>query len=281
MASDRTWFRKRILAWRTGFLVDTAEEERFLIMLTTDPECRQQAEMFRDQRSDEARADGHIPSSIVARWNEARVSLKGLERVLVARHLRDCSDCREELSLLGFEPIMKQVSASAPPPLDAPSPRPFMAAPLAPSWLRWALGGWAIAASVAALLLFLLDGGPDRSRGPAVIAPTFLLELTRDAAVTEFVVPPETEAVVISLPALPAGAGAETARFQVEGPDGRKILRGKAPAPRQAANATIVLTEVDGRIAYGTYRFTWIYTETGSGEERRLTIPFNVVALDG
>ena len=50
---------------------------------------------------------GHIPGSLLARWDRVQAVVHGLERELLARHLTGCETCREELSALGHEPVLE------------------------------------------------------------------------------------------------------------------------------------------------------------------------------
>lgn len=278
MSSHRSWFRKRLLPWRAGFLVDTAEEARLVSLLETDPECREDGELFLDRDGVAWPADGHIPPSIVAHWAVARAELRGLERILVARHLRDCADCRDELTMVGYDPILEAVPTTMSPARPDLSAVPAAAGPARRGCARWALAGWAVGATAAAVLALVLTRDtrvrPDR---PASLAPAFRLAVTRGDAPLLIAVHPSTRLIVLGPPALPADAGA-AARFTIEDPRGHVILDGVPPVAEDedAPATTIVLAATDGGFAAGEYRFTWIYTTAAAGEESRVTIPFRI-----
>jgi len=106
------WTRKRLGALRLG-LLDPDETQRCAEHLSECPSCREEAD---DTTSDEDGAapwkplqDEHIPSSLLARWTAAKDLIRGLERLLIRRHLEHCADCRADLELLGHEAVLEVV----------------------------------------------------------------------------------------------------------------------------------------------------------------------------
>jgi hypothetical protein len=135
--------------------------------------CRQALEPREAEAEGPPRSPGHIPSAILARWPQARATLHGLERLLVRRHLEDCAECREELKMLGHEPILEVVEGlefRGTLPVDEGGKQAASGGPKQPhafqlvesevrrertDWARWALGGWAAAATAATFLLVM------------------------------------------------------------------------------------------------------------------------------
>ncbi|OGU00766.1 MAG: hypothetical protein A2W29_13480 [Gemmatimonadetes bacterium RBG_16_66_8] len=193
-----SWFRARMAAFATG-LLGPAEEERFREHRQQCAECRT---AFHAMGASDVSAQGlgqHLPAELVARWSEARRSLRGLERSLVRNHLARCEECRQDLQVLGhapelevnpeleegFEPTASRATFerdsqaeelddldSSVDPMRGPSAeRPQYVIRLVPvrprpthAWLRWALGGWAAAATAAAAVLLLFPGVVKTSR---------------------------------------------------------------------------------------------------------------------
>ena len=186
------WVRPRLVAWRSG-LLEEHEAARVSTHLAGCAECRALADAF----TTEAGGDGgeHVSASLVADWPRARAMLRGLERVLVRRHLERCAACRQDLEALGYEPALEVVPAleanvdlgAATPPVAAPVPagvpdgpvsraarataphaasRPappltrvvrFERAAVRHAWRDRALVTWASVASAAAVLLLFVD----------------------------------------------------------------------------------------------------------------------------
>jgi hypothetical protein len=117
------------------------------------------------------RAAEHIPSELIARWDQTQTSLRGLARLLTRRHLESCIECRQDLEVLGFAPVLRVVPELEPPPEILASLTPAVAAgpaptePAHPVRIRmvsprrtgW-LVGWAAASTIAATALFLARG---------------------------------------------------------------------------------------------------------------------------
>src|SRR5499427_4268098 len=124
------WVRHRLAAWRASVL-DDAEAARVDAHLATCAECRAIADAYATLPAGEAGT--HVPASLIAGWPRAQQTLRGLERTLVRRHLERCSECRQDLEALGFEPRLPVVAgwesdaqlspvAAAPRVRDSPVP---------------------------------------------------------------------------------------------------------------------------------------------------------------
>src|SRR5262252_7834057 len=178
------WVRHRLAAWRASVL-DDAEAARVDAHLATCAECRAIADAYATLPAGEAGT--HVPASLIAGWPRAQQTLRGLERALVRRHLERCSECRQDLEALGFEPRLEYVAAweveiapqTAPPAAAPPAPRADTAEPRVrdasappggsarivrieaassrPRLRDRALMAWASVASVAAVLLLVAN----------------------------------------------------------------------------------------------------------------------------
>ncbi len=103
--SEHTWTRRRLAAFAAR-LLDEAEEARFRRHLDACGSCSiALVAISEDPRPDDAR-EGHLPASVLARWEQAGDDLVGLERAMVRRHLERCDGCREDLRHVGFEPAL-------------------------------------------------------------------------------------------------------------------------------------------------------------------------------
>jgi hypothetical protein len=104
-AATHSWARGRFLAF-AAHLLDEEEEARFRNHLAECASCRETATEVLEPSPTDLAESGHIPPSILARWTQAGIELRGLERAMVRRHLERCAECRRELQLLGFEPVL-------------------------------------------------------------------------------------------------------------------------------------------------------------------------------
>lgn len=57
---------------------------------------------------------GHLPASLVATWPRTARSLHGIERDLIASHLKRCAACRATLEFAGHEAVLPAVLQPAP-----------------------------------------------------------------------------------------------------------------------------------------------------------------------
>ena len=168
------WVRQRLAAWRASVL-DAADAARVDEHLAACAECRALADAFAAPPAGEA--GRHVPASLLSEWPRAQRELRGLERMLVRRHLERCAECRQDLEALGFEPWLELVREwESDAPLEPASRRPGVgpaATPAgaaggasiirietAPSRARLrdrALMAWASVASAAAVLLLVAN----------------------------------------------------------------------------------------------------------------------------
>jgi hypothetical protein len=100
------WARARLARWRAGLLSDD-EAERLVAHLRDCETCGRDETAGPSAESDPGR---HVPASLIARWPDARATLRGLERALVRRHLERCPECRQDLELLGHEPRLEEIA---------------------------------------------------------------------------------------------------------------------------------------------------------------------------
>lgn len=108
-----SWTRRRLVAFAAR-LLDDVDEQRFRRHLDGCGSCWfALGAITEDPRPEEAR-DGHIPASVLARWERAGDDLAGLERALVRRHLARCESCREDLRHVGFGPNLPVMADDAP-----------------------------------------------------------------------------------------------------------------------------------------------------------------------
>lgn len=174
-------FRAGLLAFHEGLLTES-EETAFREHLKGCEECRRLLEtMDGDPESRPTAPDGHIPSSLLARWDRNQKTLSGLERSLVRSHLESCAECRQDLVVLGFEPRLEWVPELETRPVNkihrmAPAPlasgqagratgKPrLLNMPHRINWSSWIMPTWATGATAAALLLVLRQA----PNGPSV-----------------------------------------------------------------------------------------------------------------
>ena len=176
---SHSWVRARLGAWRSGLLTD-AEEERMAEHLGACSECAALVEVFEGSA---AETGEHLPPSLIARWSEARYSLRGLERRLIRRHLAHCADCRQDLELLGHAPhleLLPESEGALPPstgdlaaaraPAGAP---PAVRVIMTRRFRERALFGWAAATTaIAAVAIVLLVSRPVIEGAPATFWAT-------------------------------------------------------------------------------------------------------------
>src|SRR5262245_12985185 len=168
------WVRQRLAAWRASVL-DDAEAARVDAHLAPCAECRALADAFAAPPAGEA--GRHVPASLLAEWSRTQQELRGLERMLVRRHLERCAECRQDLEALGFEPRLELVrewesDVSLEPAPPGPSVRAAAASALADAGARVvrietastrarlrdrALIAWASVARAAAVLLLVVN----------------------------------------------------------------------------------------------------------------------------
>ncbi len=175
------WFLRRLPAFVGGLLAEE-EERRFVEHRAGCESCRAAFDAF--TASDEfalTERGAHVPAAMLARWPEARRELRGIERSMVRAHLERCDVCRADLERTGQAPVLEFVaelesapdvggwrawlfgrdrgaSSAARGPTDSGAFRVASSEAhplLRRGWVRWALGGWAAAATVALVVLVL------------------------------------------------------------------------------------------------------------------------------
>lgn len=105
-------------------------------------ECQAALEELSALPDDPHEGPSHIPSSVLAAWPRVVRELRGLERELVANHLKRCEECRGALSVLGYEPSLSTEIART---------RGRWRSTAAPRRRELVLGAWAALATAAAI----------------------------------------------------------------------------------------------------------------------------------
>jgi len=163
------WARSQWLPRRAG-LLSPDEAERVADHLRDCEACRAWEATAAAPVSP---VDEHLPASLLAEWPRARGSLEGLERALVRRHLERCAECRQDLELLGHEPVLAWFAereyagtspqAAARAASDWPTPMPSgsfgtirVVRELGSGWRDRALAVWASLATVAAAIAIVM-----------------------------------------------------------------------------------------------------------------------------
>lgn len=261
--TDRhSWARVRLAALAAG-LLESRDDELCREHLAECEACRsafedcsQEAELARETPG------GHVPAGLIARWDTVRQAVKGLERLLIRRHLESCEECRHDLTLAGHEPVLGVVpdlelafdpfsspagepggEPAAKEPGPAAGRRRADTAGLAEAerrvrtavgeWLNSAAGGW------GTLLVPVLQLRPTRG-GAAVVAT---LDIGRD-----------THAVALPLP-LPLGLAPESfVEAEIDSPAGEAILRQTWKASEVQPLRLILLMNSREPLVPGIYR---------------------------
>lgn len=118
------WVRARLVPWRAG-LLDPGDAERVAAHLRECPSCHALETAFAIAPASDL--GQHLPASLIAQWPQASRSLRGLERALARHHLERCTECRQDLELLGHEARLEHVAeletamAAEPGPKSAPN----------------------------------------------------------------------------------------------------------------------------------------------------------------
>lgn len=163
--STHEWFRARLAPQLLGLLEDDAER-RLLAHARECAECAEHMKAFASAERDRLRDGGHIPPRLLARWDRARVRLRGMTRRMVRAHLEGCEACRQELEMLGHVPVLEVIAGleadegelselSARHRIAPPGSAHARGAASAGSRGRWFVGG-AITGAVAAAAVFLV-----------------------------------------------------------------------------------------------------------------------------
>src|SRR5262245_37117375 len=89
--------RQRMVRAQAG-LLGVGDERELRAHLDACAEC---AALASSETGPGVEPGKHLPASLIAEWPRARAALRGLERALVRRHLERCSECRQDLQMLG------------------------------------------------------------------------------------------------------------------------------------------------------------------------------------
>ena len=170
-------------------LLDEHEAARFEEHARTCERCREAMKLHAEGIGFPWAHEGHIPASIMARWDHARSHLRGLPRQLVRTHLESCTECRQDLEAVGFAPVLEFVHELEREDEEAdPEParlEPFEDAPLEPGararhaasrspWMAGALGvvlGAALASAAAIVLIPILTPHATEPLVPSAVGP--------------------------------------------------------------------------------------------------------------
>jgi hypothetical protein len=225
---------ERQLAALAAGLVEEADEERLRRHLAGCDACRQRWNELREQDHREPDGTAHLAPAMIARWELARRSLRGIERTLVQHHLDHCATCRAELEALGHEPSLTRPASDFSAALEARRRSRSTRA-------GWFLVGATCTAAAAVLLMTLLPQGPPGIRPPeAVIAPWVAPSQLRGSTGSELVIAPGTARITL-LVGVPPGFDTERpATLTVADPAGEMILRATVP-PADLARGTLVV----------------------------------------
>lgn len=183
------WTRARVAAWHAGLLSET-DAERFARHLEECAACRDVTDAWAHADEDPGT---HLSPAVIAAWPRARRSLRGLERALVRRHLERCSECRQDLEMLGhpgaleWAPELESTELPSGAPARAPGPatesgsgalprrQVIRIVQAAPRWRERALIAWSAVATAAAAIAIVgylrrpvVEGDPQG----AAIAPS-------------------------------------------------------------------------------------------------------------
>jgi hypothetical protein len=199
---------------------------------------------------------------------------------MAREHLEECPSCCVDLKRLGFEP------AFAPEPAGDSIPEPALASisPAATaSWspsvrddsrrapvrdhprrkaiLRWALGGWALAMTTAAIILAVTRPGPHpgsgdgapRSNAPlrAEAAPTLVLSSSRGEAGQIIETTDRTRSIILGIPDIRRFPSDAQLDIEITS-EGASLLRQSIRAGEVNSREAVVLTREDPW-APGTY----------------------------
>ncbi len=234
----QAWFGARILPFLTG-LLRPAEDALFREFGDRDAHCRYAFAPFAEGAGEPADVEGHVPPPVLARWTGAPLDLGPAESHAVREHLAGCGECRDDLAALGC---------------DAGALEPSRTSARRPPWPRHrrdrALTGWAVTATVAAVVLGVLllrsasrtspvagAGGPGPAGGAVaavepVGAPHVVLSGTRRPPAS--LLPPIAlaggEPLFVRLPDVPAAV--QSIVVELDDATGRPLVRERLPVAR-------------------------------------------------
>lgn len=290
--SEHAWFCKRVAAFTAG-LLDESEEGRFQEHLSMCERCREALETYSARSASRDPDAGHIPASLMARWDEARLTLRGLERLLVREHLEQCADCRQDLQLLGLQPSLDHVpelepsseireaagesgeegaadriredsaSAGARHPITMVQ-RGEQRARV--SWPRWAFAGWAAVATAAALVLFIRTEGfrAQRPEPGDAIVPWVQPQLLRGVkAASTIEIKSGTRLIILPVTVPEEVKPDSGAVVEVFSPGDVPLIRASVSASELKRHTIMVVLRSPEPLRAGTYRVLF-WTENPS-----------------
>jgi hypothetical protein len=262
-------------------LLDEVEEARFRKHLTECAECEKQWRIRTEAQDPDVADGGHIPSAVIARWDRAVKTLRGLERAMVRQHLQRCSQCRQDLEVLGFEPtievvpelemqteIRPETSAHFP---QEPSLDEAAASPLEgvikiiqqprrsgrQGWWSWAFAGWAVVATAAAILLVVGRETVAPPVGPAGSAALPWVQPASErgapgAAGLELT--GREGMMILAVPVPPGTPAGKHAVIQVFAPDGKRLTQVLVAGQDLGRRAVMIPLTVPDGFPPGAYR---------------------------
>lgn len=235
------------LGLRDAGLLTEEEEASLAEHLGGCESCRETIEADSEAgESGEARGE-HIPSAMLARWDQVRASAQGLERELLSRHLASCESCREELELVGHEAMLpgkKEESADIPSD-GADLDRSARVATLTPqfrrrAWIQGALAGAVLTAAATAVILRPPSTTLDPETLPWVVPGT-----TRGSA-PAIEIPSGARRVLLAIPTPASLSPEQQLRLTVTGPSGAiQMDQDLAPDLLQSPTIMAVLSAPD------------------------------------
>lgn len=282
-SNEHGWFQSHLLAYRCG-LMDEASEVRFRKLMVESDACRRTWEEYVQSGETQVTAH-HIPEAMIARWPTARQTLAGLERRMVGRHLESCSECRQDLEVLGYEPVLEHITgseaepdASLSVPVDtscettgdanvkvpstagAPAPTVRLLVTSRKSRSGWTAGGWALAAGLVGILLFQArpaqERGPGMPTGADAIVPWIELKVAvrGPGEVEALRVTAATRSIVLRL-AVPQEIDSRTeATIEVLAPGGEMLMRSVVPRAELERSWVMLLLGTPRGFEPGRYR---------------------------
>jgi hypothetical protein len=212
-------FRNRLLLHDAGLLTEE-EEAAQEAHAQACAECREIRDAHAAEEGAGERAGGHIPSAILARWDRAAPSFRGLEREVLARHLAFCESCRRDLETVGHDPALLVGADPSPGTpedttdttriyrIDSRARRRF--------WLQGALAGAALAAAAA---IVFRPSPPAMETGAL---PWVVPAATRGSA-PETAIGPGTRRILLAVPT-PSAPSEGEAQLTVTGPSDAVVL---------------------------------------------------------